>query len=134
MEPVVQTIAADVGDCWRAFVDPKQMTRWVSGLVAARTLVTNEHGLPTEIEFEFGKGLRYSLKYKYEMGDPIAVRWEPREAAKGGVRGWATFEELDAGTKLTYALEHDVGRKAAERMMDAPKINVAAFARYMEET
>ncbi|HEY0253714.1 MAG TPA: SRPBCC family protein, partial [Kofleriaceae bacterium] len=121
MQTVVQTIGADVGDCWRAFVDPTQMTRWVSGLVAARTISIGDNGLPTEISFAFGKGLEYSLVYTYELSDPIGVRWEPREAERGGVRGWATFEELDAGTKVTYALEHDVGRKAAERMMDAPK-------------
>ena len=85
-----------------------------------------------EIQFEFIAGLSYALIYTYDV-DARVVRWEPREAARGGVRGFARFEISGDKTCVTYALEHDGGRKAAERALDDPRMLVEAFARWMHE-
>ena len=45
----------------------------------------------------------------------------------------ARFEEVEGGTQFTYALEHDEGRKAAERALDDPRTLVEAFVRRMHE-
>jgi hypothetical protein len=132
MQIVSVVIARPVEACWRAFIDPTIMTSWVPGLVDARVIETLPDGLPLEIQFEFGAALIYSLVYTYDAGERV-VRWEPRPGEHGAVRGFARFTaEADFSTKLTYALEHDTGRKAAERMLDAPKTLLAAFARWME--
>jgi hypothetical protein len=49
------------------------------------------------------------------------------------VRGFARFDEVEEGTRFTYALEHDDGRKAAERALDDPNRLVEAFSRWMHE-
>jgi len=118
--------------CWRVFVDPSTMTAWVPGLQAARLVGSRPDGLPGEIQFEFIAGLSYALIYTYDV-DARVVRWEPREAARGGVRGFARFEVAGDKTCVTYALEHDGGRKAAERALDDPRTLVEAFARWMHE-
>ena len=40
---------------------------------------------------------------------------------------------FDDGTEMTYGIEHDEGRKAAERALDDPNLLIAAFARRMHE-
>ena len=95
----------------------------------------DEAGLPEEIRFEFAAGHTYSLRYTYDTDEHV-VRWEPIDidGKRGGVRGFARFvEATDGGTTVTYALEHDAGRKAAERALDDPQTNIDAFARYMHE-
>jgi hypothetical protein len=91
-------------------------------------------GLPDEIRFEFAAGHTYSLRYTYDTNEYM-VRWEPMEepGKRGGVRGFARFVEAGNGTDVTYALEHDAGRKAAERAIDDPQTIVDAFALYMHE-
>jgi uncharacterized protein YndB with AHSA1/START domain len=131
----VETIAIGrpVEDCWRAFIDPTVMTRWVPGLVDVRLIETTTDGLPLEIQFEFAGGHIYSLVYTYDR-EGREVRWEPRPGEHGAVRGYARFAATAGGAELTYALEHDRDRRAAERMLDAPKLLLAAFARWMEES
>jgi uncharacterized protein YndB with AHSA1/START domain len=134
MQIVSVVIARPVDDCWRAFVDPAQMTSWVPGLVDSRVIDARDDGLPAEIQFEFGAALIYSLLYTYDLDEHI-VRWEPRPGEHGAVRGFARFTATHDhdGCELTYALEHDKDRKAAERMLDAPKTLLTAFARWMED-
>ena len=131
MQIVSVLITRPVDDCWRAFVDPTIMTSWVPGLRDARVIETTADGLPQEIQFEFGAALIYSLVYTYDVGARV-VRWEPRPGEHGAVRGFARFAATDDGTELTYALEHDKERKAAERMLDAPKTLLRAFQQWME--
>ena len=141
MQIVTATIARTVEECWRVFVNPAEMPAWVPGLRDVRLIESRADGLPLEIQFEFGAGeLIYSLIYTYDVADRV-VRWEPRGNDHGAVRGFAQLEPFAGGsgdaskltyTKVTYALEHDTHRKAAERMLDAPKTNLAAFVRYME--
>lgn len=106
------------------------MPQWVPGLRTAE-IVDAHDGLPAEIHFDYAGNLSYSLRYDYDA-DNHTVRWEPRAGA-GGVRGFARFEPDDDGTRFTYALEHDTGRKAAERALDDPQMLVDAFARWMHE-
>ena len=108
------------------------MPSWVPGLRHAELVDFDVSGLPNELRFVYVGGLAYALRYTYDLDEHV-VRWEPVEAAGGGVRGWARFEPVDAGTRVTYALEHDQGRKAAERALDNPQTLVAAFARWMHE-
>lgn len=91
-------------------------------------------GLPEEIRFEYVAGLRYALRYTYDT-EACVVRWEPVDLSgeHGGVHGFARFTAVDGGTDVTYALEHDDGRKAAERALDDPRLLVDAFAHFMHE-
>ena len=140
MQIVDTMIARPVEECWRVFNSPSALTAWVLGLREALVIEYGEDGLPAEIQFEFGKNLIYSLVYRYEPEGGHAggaaggiVRWEPRPGEHGAVRGFARFEALEHGTRFTYALEHEVGRKAAERALDDPRVLVEAFARWMHE-
>ena len=110
------------------------MPRWVPGLRVAKLIEFDVEGLPSEVRFEYAGGLAYSLKYTYDT-ESYVVRWEPAgdDGERGGVRGFARFEEIEGGTQFTYALEHDEGRKAAERALDDPRTLVEAFVRWMHE-
>jgi hypothetical protein len=145
----VRIVEADIGRsvdaCWHVFTDAVTMTSWVPGLRSANVVSMRDDGLPSEIEFAYAGGLAYALVYSYDV-DARVVRWEPREPDRGAVRGFARFEpirpSLDAmagaidegtGTRMTYALEHDTGRRAAERMLDDAQLLVDAFVRRMNE-
>src|SRR5262249_26462183 len=126
-------IARPVDACWKAFIDPTVMTQWVPGLVDVRLIESTTDGLPLEIQFEFAGEHIYSLVYTYDR-EGREVRWEPRPGEHGAVRGSARFSATgDGDTELAYSLEHDHDRRAAERMLDAPKTLLAAFARWMED-
>jgi len=132
MKRVRALVARPVEECWRAFTDPAQLIEWVPGLRAAWLIEANGDGLPREVQFEFAKDFVYSLLYTYDAADHV-VRWEPREANHNAVRGFAQFAATDEGTEVTYALEHETGRKAAERAIDDPKLLVEAFVRFLYE-
>jgi carbon monoxide dehydrogenase subunit G len=132
MQIVSTVVDRALGECWQVFTDPAQMTAWVPGLRAALVIETGDDGLPREIQFEFAADLVYSLDYTYDAAEHV-VRWEPRAGETGAVRGFARFTAVDDGTEVTYALEHEAGRKAAERAIDNPRVLVDAFARLMHE-
>ena len=132
MESVSIEVQRPVDSCWRVFTTPSMLVQWVPGLVGATLVASRADGLPREVIFEFAAGLRYTLLYTYDVADHV-VRWEPREHDTGAVRGFAQFEPTDVGARLTYALEHEPGRKAAERAFDDPEMLVGSFARYMHE-
>lgn len=110
------------------------MPRWVPGLREARTLESDRDGRALEVDFEYAGGLTYALRYTYDLAS-FTVRWAPcdEDGKRGGVRGFARFEDHEDGTQFTYALEHDEGRKAAERALDDPGRLVEAFTRWMHE-
>ncbi|HEY5922583.1 MAG TPA: SRPBCC family protein [Kofleriaceae bacterium] len=134
MRIVSEVIARPLEACWRAFTDPTKMPRWVPGMREAELVEFDRDGLPYEVRFTYAAGLIYSLHYTYDVAEHV-VRWEPVEieGERGGVRGFARFEPTDDGTRFTYALEHDQGRKAAERALDNPQQLAEAFARWMHE-
>ena len=134
MRIVSALVARPLDACWRAFVDAARMPSWVPGLRTAELVEFDGDGLPTEIRFDYAGGLSYSLRYTYDVATYV-VRWEPciEGGERGGVRGFARFEVDEDGTRFTYALEHDEGRKAAERALDDPRQLVEAFARWMHE-
>lgn len=132
MQIVTVVIARPIEACWQVFTDPNALIRWVPGLRAAWLVDVRPDGLPAEVQFEFGSSLVYALLYGYDVEQRV-VRWEPRPGEHGAVRGFARFEAVDGGTALTYALEHEDGRKALDRAIDDPKTLVDAFARLMYE-
>ncbi len=132
MEIVTVDVQRPLDACWRVFTTPAMLVHWVPGLVGATLVAARPDGLPREVRFEFAAGLHYTLLYSYDVTEHV-VRWEPREPAQGAVRGFARFEPTDVGIRLTYALEHEPGRKAAERVLDDPELLVQSFARYMHE-
>lgn len=132
MQIVATVVHRPLEVCWRVFTDPATMASWVPGLRSATLVTSRPDGLPEEIRFDYVGDLAYSLVYTYDVVERV-IRWEPREAARGGVRGFARFSPLDDGVELTYAIEHDGGRKAAERALDDPRLLVEAFARRMHE-
>lgn len=134
MRIVSAHVARPVDACWRVFTDVEQLLHWVPGLRTATPVAFDFDGLPEEVAYEFVAGHTYSLRYTYDT-DAYVVRWEPIDEAgkRGGVRGFARFIATDDGTQVTYALEHDAARKAAERAIDDPRTIVDAFARYMHE-
>lgn len=134
MKTVSIEIARSVDACWEVFVDAAKLTSWVPGLREARVVSRRGDGLPHEIEFAYAGGLTYGLIYSYSVDlDERTVRWEPREGQTGGLRGFAQFVTTEQGTDFTYSMEHDGGRKAAERALDDPNYLLAAFARRMHE-
>jgi uncharacterized protein YndB with AHSA1/START domain len=134
MRIVSVVVARPLEACWRAFTDHAAMPRWVPGLQTAELVEFDVEGLPSEVRFTYAGGLIYSLGYTYAPAEHV-VRWEPVEndEERGGVRGFARFEPVPNGTRFTYALEHDQGRKAAERALDNPQTVVESFARWMHE-
>ncbi len=132
MQIVSTVVGRPLDECWRVFTDPEHMTAWVPGLRAALVIESGANGLPREIQFEFAADLLYSLDYTYDVVEHV-VRWQPRPGETGAVRGFARFTAVDGGTEVTYALEHEAGRKAAERAIDNPRVLVEAFARLMHE-
>ncbi len=132
MQIVSVVVSRPLDACWRVFTDPGALTAWVPGLREALLIEAREDGLPREIQFEFGAELIYSLVYAYDV-DAHVVRWEPRPGEHGAVRGFARFEAEGDGTRVTYALEHETGRKAIDRAFDDPEQLVEAFARWMHE-
>lgn len=134
MRIVSAEVARTREDCWRVFTDFETLPQWVPGLRAAKLVTFDVEGLPQEVRFEYAAGLTYSLEYRYDT-DEFVVRWEPidEDGKRGGVRGFARFVAIEGGTQVTYALEHDAGRKAAERALDDPRTLVEAFARFMHE-
>lgn len=134
MRIVSELVARPLEDCWRAFTEYASMPQWVPGLREATLVEFDVTGLPYEVRFNYAGGLTYSLHYTYDLDEHV-VRWEPveNESERGGVRGFARFEQAEGGTRFTYALEHDAGRKAAERALDNPQQLAQAFARWMHE-
>jgi hypothetical protein len=134
MRIVSEVVQRPLEACWKVFTDHATMPRWVPGLRTADLVEFDVTGLPHEIRFQYAAGLTYSLRYTYDIERHV-VRWEPAgdEGERGGVRGFARFEEVEGGTQFTYALEHDEGRKAAERALDDPRRLAEAFARWMHE-
>ena len=132
MQIVSVIVSRPVEACWRVFTDPSSMTSWVPGLRNVMLVETRPDGLPAEIVFEYVAGLNYTLVYTYDV-EAYVVRWTPREAMRGGVRGFARFETAGDNTEFTYALEHDPGRLAAERALDDPRTLIQAVARRMHE-
>lgn len=134
MRIVSVVVARPIEECWRVFTDHSTLTRWVPGLKEAHLIEFDIEGLPAEIRFEYAAGLHYVLQYTYDS-EHWVLRWEPvdEDGKRGGVRGFARFDEVEGGTQVTYALEHDKGRKAAERALDNPQQLVDAFANFMHE-
>lgn len=135
MRIVSVVVSRSLEDCWRVFTDHEALPKWVPGLREAHLVEFDVEGLPYEIRFLYAGGLQYSLRYTYDTENWV-LRWEPvdEDGKRGGVRGFARFDEHEGGgTQLTYALEHDKGRKAAERALDNPQQLVDAFANFMHE-
>ena len=132
MEIVAIDVQRPLDACWRALTTPATLVHWVPGLVRATLVEARADGLPREVMFEFAAGLQYSLLYTYDASEHV-VRWEPREHDRGAVRGFAHLDATEDGCRLTDSLEHEPGRKAAERVLDDPELLVASFARYMHE-
>ncbi|CAN5752752.1 hypothetical protein BH11MYX2_BH11MYX2_19120 [soil metagenome] len=132
MKIVSTVVARPLEECWRAFTDTAQLTKWVPGLRAAWLIEPGAQGLPLAVQFEFGPALIYTLDYTYDAIEHV-VRWTPRAGDTGAVRGYARFATVEDGTEVTYALEHEAGRKAIERAIDDPRILVDAFALLMHD-
>lgn len=131
METVTAFVPLPPEACWRVFTDATLLTSWVPGLRRAQIL-TIERGMPSEIHFEFGGSLAYTLVYTYDR-ERHEVRWQPKLGKREGVTGFARFETTANGTTVTYGLEHGDGRGATERELGDLKSVVDAFAKRMLE-
>jgi hypothetical protein len=65
MQTTAAHVARDAETCWRTFIDVALLTSWVPGLRRAQ-VIAKEHGLPSEIHFEFSSSLAYTLVYRYD--------------------------------------------------------------------
>lgn len=113
VEIVTVVVPRDPQQCWRLFTDVSLLGAWVPGLRHAQVLV-KEKGLPLEVHYEFAESRAYTLVYSYDV-EQREVRWQPKLGARDGVAGFARFDACEAGTQLTYGLEHGEGRTAEER-------------------
>lgn len=111
------------------FVDASKLPLWVPGLRRAQVLAL-ERGLPSEIHFEFSSSRVYTLSYTYDV-DKREVRWQPKLGKRDGVSGSVRFDAADAGTQLTYALEHGEGRSPSEVELGDLQSLVDAFVAWM---
>lgn len=112
-------------------MDASKLPLWVPGLRRAQVLAL-ERGLPSEIHFEFSSSLVYTLVYSYDL-EKREVRWQPKLGKRDGVSGFIRFDAADAGTQLTYALEHGEGRSPSERELGDLQKLVDAFVAWMRD-
>jgi hypothetical protein len=127
---VTAFVPRDPPTCWRAFTDARRLTSWVPGLTRAAILNTTR-GLAAEVHFEFATAHAYTLVYGYDTA-AHEVRWEPKLGAADGVSGFARFESVDGGTRITYGLERGEARSADEQQLDQPEALVAAFVAFVQ--
>lgn len=133
MQAVRAVVPRDLDRCWRAFVDAASLAAWVPGLRRARVILVGAGGLPEEILFEFGESLTYSLVYTYDVANR-EVRWEPRAGKRDAVAGFARFDVVEEGTRITYALEHGDGRTDVQKALGDQTALLDAFSRWMQTT
>ena len=129
MKTVTVVVPRDPQSCWRLFTDISLLGAWVPGLRRAQVLAT-ERGLPSEIHFEFAESRVYTLTYRYDA-DAREIRWRPKLGALDGVTGSVRFDPFDAGTRVTYTLEHGDNRSADERALGDVEKLVEAFVAWM---
>lgn len=132
MQTVTTYVPRDAETCWRVFTDVPKLTQWVPGLRHAEILVKSR-GMPAEVHFQFAHSLAYTLVYTYDR-ERHEIHFEPKLGRCEGVTGWVRFETFEAGTRLTYALEHGDGRGAAEREIGDVQRLVDAFATWLTTT
>lgn len=131
MQTATAVVSAAPDTCWHLFTDVSLLTSWVPGLRGAQ-IITGTRALPTEIHFELA-GVKstasYTLVYSYDK-TKREVRWEPKLGRQHGVTGFVRFDDDDAGTRVTYGLEHGDARSAADREMgDVQRLLEAFVAR-----
>ena len=114
MQTVTAYVTRDPATCWEIFTDVARLAAWVPGLRRVETIAKTHVGLPGEVHFEYASSLTYTLTYTYDAAKR-EVRWQPKLGARDGVTGFARFDAFDAGTRITYGLEHGDNRTAANR-------------------
>jgi hypothetical protein len=130
MQTSTALVARDAETCWRTFIDVALLTSWVPGLRRAQ-VIAKEHGLPSEIHFEFSSSLAYTLVYRYDH-ERLEVQWTPKLGKRDGVSGSVRFEPEGGGTRVTYAIQQGDARSDAERALDDPEKLLAAFAAHVQ--
>jgi uncharacterized protein YndB with AHSA1/START domain len=130
MQTSTALVARDAETCWRTFIDPTLLTSWVPGLRRAQ-VIAKEHGLPSEIHFEFSSSLAYTLVYRYDR-ERLEVQWTPKLGKRDGVAGSVRFEREGDRTRVTYTIQHGDARSDAERALDDPEKLLAAFATHVQ--
>jgi len=128
MQTASAVVPAAPETCWRLFTDVSLLTSWVPGLESAE-IITGTRALPTEIHFVLAGAnatAAYTLVYAYDKprGE---VRWEPKLGRQHGVAGFVRFERENAGTLVTYGVEHGAARTADDRELGDAKRLLDAF-------
>lgn len=126
MQTALSVVAREPEVCWRAFIDADTFAAWIPGLRRAQVIQRNAEGLAAEILFEFGASRTYSLVYSYDVVKR-EVRWEPRANKRDAVAGFARFDPLDEGTRVTYGLANHTGHTNLAELHDL----LAAFGAWM---
>lgn len=129
IETVTAEVPCDPETCWRVFVDPTKLTRWVPGLRRAE-IIAGSRGLPSEIHFELANELAYTLVYTYDKA-AHEIRWQPKLGKQAGVTGFVRFDALPTGTRVTYGLAHGDARSPADRELGELQRLVDAFASWV---
>jgi uncharacterized protein YndB with AHSA1/START domain len=130
MPSVVIEVARPLDRVWRAFTNARLFAAWMPGLRRAN-VVSEENGLPTEVDFDFSTSLTYSLRYTYDLAQH-EVHWEPRLGARDAVRGTAQLAATETGTRITYKLEQGAARTTGDLVLGGPHAIVGAFVRWIE--
>lgn len=129
MQTVTAFVPRDPESCWRMFTDATKLTAWVPGLRRAE-IIAGARGQPSEIHFEFADELAYTLEYSYDR-DGREVKWQPKIGKQSGVTGFARFESVHDGTRVTYALEHGDARSPEARELGDLQRLIDSFAAWV---
>ena len=113
MQTVTAFVSRDPATCWQIFTDVNLLPAWVPGLRRVET-IAKVASLPGEVLFEYASSMTYTLVYTYDAVNR-EVRWQPKLGKRDGVTGYARFDQFDAGTRITYGLEHGDNRSASDR-------------------
>jgi len=123
-------VPRDPAACWQAFTDARHLATWVPGLRRA-DILTKARGYASEVHFEWANARAYTLEYSYDA-EKREVTWRPKLGAANGVTGFARFDAVPGGTRVTYGLQHGAARTPDEQALGSLDALVIAFAKWLE--
>lgn len=132
-----RALKCEAEPAYETFVDVAALPRWVPAVTAASTKRHHPDGSAACVEFhgidDEGVARCYRLNYAYDRKN-LRVAWRAEDDAADGLHGFATFEKLPRGCRMTYTIDYGPrwagDRQQAQRRADA---TMASFLRHLGE-